>query len=145
MPSPSRKKILCASFGRFIKHPPGFVSPFGTPQEIIKKVDADLKNCHEAGFDVEHYEMNPEELEATLRGFEEKIQSQQHWDAILIGFGIRAMPMHTVLFERTMDVCRRVGSEVPWCFSDGPSGNLDAFRRLFPEMQGELRNDPVHE
>jgi len=130
---PSRKKILCAGLGRFVKHPPGFVSPFGTPQEIIKKVDADLKNCDEAGFDCYHYEMNPEDLEATLRGFEEKIQTQ-HWDAISIGFGIRGMPMHTVLFERTMDVCRRAASVVPWCFSDGPSGNLDAFRRAFPEL-----------
>jgi hypothetical protein len=129
---PRRKTILAAGLGRFLKHPPGFVSPFGTPEEIQRKVDDDLAKCRDAGFECVHFELNPEDLARSMDSFKRQLRGRD-WDAVLIGFGVRGTPAHTPLFEAAVNMCRVVVPNTPMMFSAGPDKCLEACCRIFPD------------
>ncbi|WP_330231064.1 hypothetical protein OHA40_00370 [Nocardia sp. NBC_00508] len=82
---------------------------------------------HDAGFDIVSclVEAEPDAAEATLRD----CAATKPFGIAMIGAGIRAMPEHTLLFERLVNVVNEISPGVKFCFNTSPETTIDALRR----------------
>lgn len=61
----------------------------------------------------------------------ESITSRK-WDAIIIGFGVRAMPEHTAFFEWLVNEIKEKAPQAKIGFNVDPQSTLDSAKRLVP-------------
>lgn len=58
-----------------------------------------------------------------------KALAEHTFDVILIGAGIRALPQHTLLFERIINVVHQNAPAAKLCFNTNPNDTLEAVQR----------------
>lgn len=112
-----------------------FQQKWGTEEEIVQNIRADLENTRKAGFVIVSYQLHADRLEEGLRGLEEQLK-QRRWDGVIIGAAVRLVPEFSAVFEAMINVCRKhVSADVPFMFNDGPMGHYDAVQRAFRDIE----------
>jgi len=66
------------------------------------------------------------DLGATAEGVVLKALAENTFDVILIGAGIRALPQHTLLFERIINAVHQHAPSAKLCFNTNPNDTVDA-------------------
>ena len=69
------------------------------------------------------------DLGATAEAVVVQALSQQTFDCILIGAGIRALPEHTSLFERIINAVHQYAPSAKLCFNTNPNDTVEAVLR----------------
>jgi|SRR5690242_90953 len=127
-------KILIAGLNVNSDIPSYFRELFGTPDQIQAAITADENRIRAAGVHVTSFQINDVDAEDGLQWIEDKLRSE-HFDGIMIGSGLRLVPPQTALFERVVDVCRRVKPEALFMFNSGPGTNWDTLQRNLDKLQ----------
>lgn len=104
--TPTKAKVLLTGLRVEADVPDYFRELYGTPSEIMAKIDADAQRIRDAGYDVTQYFMDDKDPHKGLDWLAEKLKSES-FNGILVGSGLRLIPPQTELFEKVMDVCRR--------------------------------------
>jgi hypothetical protein len=128
-------KILVAGLQVHASIAPYFRTLYGTPSEIAAKISADTARIKSAGYDVTVYYMNDDDPQTGLAWLTEKLQAEK-FDGVMVGSGLRLVPEQTELFEKVMNVVRRVSPESMLMFNDGPGGNYEALKRNEEVLRG---------
>jgi hypothetical protein len=87
------------------------------------------KRLMELGYEVQSCLVDPKE---TNEGIVSDILSKEKFDCIMIGFGIRGLPQHTVLFEKIINTIHQNApppSSTKICFNTNPSDTVEAVLR----------------
>lgn len=126
MTSAARRTVLVAGLGKYAK-----VS-YST-DEIIRRVEVDVKQASEMGFDCTTTYINPEDPPTALETVKQALQEQK-WDAFSIGYGIRGDLDHTGLFEQLVNASREISPQTKLLFSTAPDGIVEAIKRAYPEV-----------
>jgi hypothetical protein len=69
------------------------------------------------------------DLGATAEAVVVKALAEHTFDVILIGAGIRALPQHTLLFERIINVVHQRAPSAKLCFNTNPNDTVEAVLR----------------
>ena len=69
------------------------------------------------------------DLGATAERVVLKALAENTFDVILIGAGIRALPQHTLLFERIINAVHQHAPSAKLCFNTNPNGTAEAVQR----------------
>ena len=69
------------------------------------------------------------DLGATAEAMVLSMLSQDTFDCILIGAGIRALPQHTLLFETIINAVRQNAPTAKLCFNTNPADTVEAVQR----------------
>ncbi|MEO7912109.1 MAG: hypothetical protein ABIV47_20895 [Roseiflexaceae bacterium] len=69
------------------------------------------------------------DLGATAESVVLKALAANTFDVILIGTGIRALPQHTLLFERIINVVHEHAPAAKLCFNTNPNDTAEAVQR----------------
>ncbi|GII60850.1 hypothetical protein Skr01_09350 [Sphaerisporangium krabiense] len=69
---------------------------------------------------------DPDAAEKTVR---ECLESGPSFGVAMIGAGVRAIPEHTLLFERLINVLATAAPGIRFCFNTSPETTIDAIRR----------------
>ncbi|KAI8950860.1 hypothetical protein F4801DRAFT_578977 [Xylaria longipes] len=125
-----KKKILLTGIKTTAEIPPFFRDQFGTADEITAKLERDLARTQRNGFDCKPYQIDPNDAEVGLQGMEDELKSSVY-EGVMIGAGVRLVPEQTHLFEKMVDVCRRVAPNIPFMFNSGPDTHCQALERAF--------------
>ncbi|MEV5652556.1 hypothetical protein AB0L57_30265 [Nocardia sp. NPDC052254] len=67
----------------------------------------------------------PEEAETDIR----ELLAKQSFDLVMVGGAVRAVPEHTLLFERIVNLVAAAAPGIRFCFNTSPETTLDALRR----------------
>lgn len=136
MSSQSTKQLSIFITGLNVRSdvPVYFRELYGTPDQIQAAITADENRIRNAGVDVTSFQINSADVEAGLQWIENKLRSE-HFDGIMIGSGLRLIPVQTALFESVVDVCRRVKPEALFMFNSGPGTNWDTLQRNMEKLQ----------
>ena len=124
----SRKSILIVALGRNNPLP----AAFGDPKTIQAQVAASTAEAEQAGYDITNFAVDLQDLNGTLKTIRQKLNGQ-HWDGMLIGFGVRGDKNHTVLFESVVNASREVSPGTKLLFSPGPYDLMTTLERNFLE------------
>ncbi|KAK4552126.1 hypothetical protein LTR86_010662 [Recurvomyces mirabilis] len=137
---PQLKPILSAGFGRFASNNAFGQARFGpnAGDKALELLATSIAKAREAGFEILAEDMNPQDIEDSLRRFERRLMERE-WVAVNFGYGVRGVKENTVLFERLLGVLRLRRPGVRVMFSNGPDEVVEAVRRNFPESFGEGR------
>ena len=86
------------------------------------------KRLMELGYEVQSCLVDPKE---TNEGIVSDILSKEKFDCIMIGFGIRGLPQHTVLFEKIINTIHQKAppSSTKICFNTNPNDTVEAVLR----------------
>ncbi|KAH7094498.1 hypothetical protein FB567DRAFT_510345 [Paraphoma chrysanthemicola] len=123
-----KKKILMTGLDVNANIPEYFRTLYGTPAEIKANIDADEKRVTEAGYDVTVYFFDDQDPQKGLDWFEAKLK-EVHFDGIMIGVGLRLIPEQTALYEKVVNVARRLSPDSVFLFNEGPGMNYAAVQR----------------
>lgn len=69
------------------------------------------------------------DLGATAESVVLKTLAEKTFDVILIGAGIRALPQHTLVFERIMNAVHQYAPAAKLCFNTNPNDTVEAVQR----------------
>ncbi|EPS37328.1 hypothetical protein H072_8995 [Dactylellina haptotyla CBS 200.50] len=97
---------------------------------LAKALDQAVPDSVAAGFDTESYFFEPDEMDK----FQDKL-NEKHWDAVIIGMGLRGNPALTEHFERTVNVIREHDANIKLGFNSTPNDTAVAAKRLFPMVK----------
>jgi hypothetical protein len=86
------------------------------------------KRLMELGYEVQSCLVD---LGETAENIVSDILSKEKFDCIMIGFGIRGLPQHTVLFEKIINTIHQNAppSSTKICFNTNPSDTVEAVLR----------------
>lgn len=100
-------------------------------QQLVARIAAGNAAMAAAGFDAVSCltGTEPDEAEAELR----RHLAAETFGVAMIGAGIRAVPEHTLLFERIVDVLIEAAPGIRFCFNTSPETTIDAVRRVIAE------------
>ena len=59
-----------------------------------------------------------------------KTLASQHWDAVIIGFGMRSIPGLTIFFEQVVNAVHELAPQARFLFNTSIEDSLDAVKRL---------------
>ncbi|KAH8695704.1 hypothetical protein GQ44DRAFT_719454 [Phaeosphaeriaceae sp. PMI808] len=127
MPS-TGPKILLAGLRVDANIPEYFRTLYGTPDEIASKIKADSNRIQEAGYAVTTYYMDDRDPQTGLDWLAAKL-SEEKFNGIMIGSGLRLLPPQTAFFEKVMNVVSKLNLGGVLMFNDGPGGNFEAIMR----------------
>ena len=101
-----------------------------TEKDLRARVDAANDALRDTEFDITTYlaGTSPEATETELR----KLLAGQQFDLVMIGGAVRALPEHTLLFERIVNTVVEAAPGITFCFNTSPETTLDALRRVRP-------------
>jgi len=88
----------------------------GAAQEQLAAVRCAVQNCLV-------------DLGATAESVVLKTLAENMFDVILIGAGIRALPQHTLLFERIINAVHQHAPAAKLCFNTNPNDTAEAVQR----------------
>ena len=85
------------------------------------------KRLMELGYEVQSCLVD---LGETAESVVSDILSREKFDCIMIGFGIRGLPQHTVLFEKIINtIHQKAPPSAKICFNSNPSDTVEAVLR----------------
>ncbi|MBF6435106.1 hypothetical protein IU432_15495 [Nocardia cyriacigeorgica] len=95
--------------------------------ELTARVDAANAALRDTEFDVTPcmVQASPAQAESTVR----ELLAAQTFDLVMLGGAVRALPEHTLLFERLVNVLVEEAPGIRFCFNTSPETTLDALRR----------------
>ncbi|TDD20454.1 hypothetical protein [Nonomuraea diastatica] len=67
--------------------------------------------------------------DAAEKAVRERLSFDGPFDLAMIGAGLRALPEHTVLFERLINLLVTAEPGIRFCFNTSPETTIDAIRR----------------
>ncbi|EMC97182.1 hypothetical protein BAUCODRAFT_32921 [Baudoinia panamericana UAMH 10762] len=129
----TRKAILTATFGQYVKDDPAALARFGGEDKIKQMVAASVKQANDAGFDISNIALNPKDLQDSIERLAATLKDKQ-WDGFLIGFGIRGGKEHTPLFEAAVNTAQEVAPRTRMLFGNAPDDLYNTLQRNFPDV-----------
>ena len=126
----SRKSILTATFGPYVKQDPALIASYGGEENIKKMITFSIKQANELGFDVADIALNPQDQEGSVRQLEDKLRSQS-FDGLLIGWGLRGNKDYTPFFEAAVNTAKDVAPQTKLLFGNAPDDLVNTLRRTF--------------
>ncbi|TLF77606.1 hypothetical protein [Nocardia cyriacigeorgica] len=96
-------------------------------EHLTARVDAANAALHDTEFDVTTcmVQASPAQAEAEVRD----LLAHRSFDLVMVGGAVRALPEHTLLFERLVNVIAEAAPGIRFCFNTSPETTLDALRR----------------
>ncbi|CAM4055071.1 hypothetical protein NONI108955_06420 [Nocardia ninae] len=96
--------------------------------QLTARIGAANNALRDAEFDITPclVSASPDEAETEIR----KLLADQRFDLVMIGGAVRALPGHTLLFERVINVVVEAAPGIRFCFNTSPETTLDALRRV---------------
>lgn len=83
-----------------------------------------------AGYTYAPYYISPGD-DAGKQGLVAQLKANDY-DAVIIGFGVRGQPAHTVFFEDLVNTVKDTAPRAKLLFNSSVSSTIDAVRRAFP-------------
>jgi uncharacterized protein (TIGR03067 family) len=84
------------------------------------------------------------DLGATAEAVVRKELSENTFDCILIGAGLRVLPEHTVLFEKVINLIHQNAPAAKLCFNTHPSNTLNAVQRCAPIAARDAQEEAIN-
>ena len=96
-------------------------------EQLTARVTAANAALRNAEFDVTTclVDSSPDRAEAEIR----ELLANRSFDLVMVGGAVRAVPEHTLLFERIVNVVVDTAPRIRFCFNTSPETSLDALRR----------------
>ncbi|MET8654496.1 MULTISPECIES: hypothetical protein [Nocardia] len=96
-------------------------------EQLTARVAAANAALRNAEFDVTTclVDSSPDRAEAEIR----ELLANRSFDLVMVGGAVRAVPEHTLLFERIVNVVVDTAPRIRFCFNTSPETSLDALRR----------------
>lgn len=130
--SSTGKNILLAGLGKYAATDPSALSIFGTAETIHQQLAIQMSTLSAQGITCHSMDLNPQDPADSLGRVEEVLRSQ-HFDGIVIGFGLRGNKDNTALFEKVVNLGIEVcGSGVRFGFSTSPTAVAETVERVIP-------------
>ncbi|WP_040829682.1 hypothetical protein [Nocardia jiangxiensis] len=101
---------------------------------LLARIDAVDGSLRDAGFEATSCRVSasPDEAEAEVR----QLLAEQSFDVAMIGAAVRAIPEHTLLFERIVNTLIQANPRIRLCFNTSPETTVDALRRGTTRLAG---------
>jgi hypothetical protein len=97
-----------------------------TAEKVLAGVNAAEEGLKALGYDARHCHIDfGQTAEAVVTAELQK----NHYDCILIGAGVRAVPSNLILFEKLINIIHEHAPGSKICFNTNPSDTLDALQR----------------
>ena len=95
--------------------------------QLTARVDSANAALQNTEFDITSCTVRaaPEEAEHAIRD----LLANQSFDLVMVGGAVRAIPQHTLLFERIVNLIADASPGIRFCFNTSPETTLDALRR----------------
>ncbi|MBF6245455.1 MULTISPECIES: hypothetical protein [Nocardia] len=96
-------------------------------EQLTARVDAANAALRDTEFDITPclVSASPEEAENDIRA----VLATRSFDLVMVGGAVRAIPEHTLLFERVVNLLAEAAPGIRFCFNTSPETTLDALRR----------------
>ncbi|MBF4997159.1 hypothetical protein IRT45_08325 [Nocardia sp. BSTN01] len=96
-------------------------------EQLTARVDAANAALRDTEFDITPclVSASPDEAENDLRA----VLADRSFDLVMVGGAVRAVPEHTLLFERVVNLVAAAAPGIRFCFNTSPETTLDALRR----------------
>lgn len=96
--------------------------------QLTARIGAANDALRDTEFDITPYliSASPDEAETEIR----TLLANQRFDFVMIGGAVRALPGHTLLFERIINAVVEAAPGIRFCFNTSPETTLDALRRV---------------
>lgn len=104
------------------------VDPNITPEIIKQGVEKSKQAITAAGYFVQDFYVGPND---SLDGLKKELESRS-WDGVMIGFGVRGNPKHTVFFEALVNLAKDSAPSAKLLFNSSPQTTMDALQRQLP-------------
>ena len=95
-------------------------------EKVMGVLNADKAKLSALGYDVQHCLVD---LGATATAVVSKTLSENTFDCILIGAGIRTLPEQFSLFENLINLVHQSAPSAKLCFNTNPSDTAEAIQR----------------
>jgi len=95
-------------------------------EKVLTALKADQANLNALGYDVQLCLID---LGRTAEAVVLQKLSQNTFDCILIGAGVRTVPAHLLLFEKLINVVHQNAPTAKLCFNTKPSDTAEAVQR----------------
>jgi hypothetical protein len=103
----------------------------GLDKEKLRKANDDnVRALRDAGYDVDNCLIDFGDAGAT-KAVEHL--SAKHYDAVLIGAGVRLVASNSLLFEQILNAAHRLHPSCRFVFNRGPESTPDDIRRWYPD------------
>ena len=110
--------------------PAEIVTEGGAIDELRERLVSQVRQAHDAGYDLEMKQFRPEDLETTAPEWVKERLGSQHWDGLIVGFGVRGIPACTEFFEEVINAARTITPGTKLGFNTKPDDVLEAVKRL---------------
>ncbi|WP_062997249.1 hypothetical protein [Nocardia mikamii] len=96
-------------------------------EQLTARVDAANAALRDTEFDITPclVSASPDEAENDIRA----VLANRSFDLVMVGGAVRAVPEHTLLFERVVNLVAEAAPGIRFCFNTSPETTLDALRR----------------
>ncbi|NKY43395.1 hypothetical protein [Nocardia cerradoensis] len=96
-------------------------------EQLTARVEAANAALRDTEFDITPclVSASPDEAENDLRA----VLANRSFDLVMVGGAVRAVPEHTLLFERVVNLVAAAAPGIRFCFNTSPETTLDALRR----------------
>ncbi|MGW5517988.1 hypothetical protein [Nocardia africana] len=96
-------------------------------EQLTARVEAANSALQDTEFDITPCLVSaaPDEAENDLRA----VLASRSFDLVMVGGAVRAVPEHTLLFERVVNLVAEAAPGIRFCFNTSPETTLDALRR----------------
>jgi hypothetical protein len=96
-------------------------------EQLTARVDAANAALRDTEFDITPclVSASPDEAENDIRA----VLATRSFDLVMVGGAVRAIPEHTLLFERVVNILAEAAPGIRFCFNTSPETTLDALRR----------------
>jgi hypothetical protein len=96
-------------------------------EQLTTRVDAANAALRDTEFDITPclVSASPDEAENDIRA----VLATRSFDLVMVGGAVRAIPDHTLLFERVVNLLAEAAPGIRFCFNTSPETTLDALRR----------------
>ncbi|WP_036507958.1 hypothetical protein, partial [Nocardia aobensis] len=96
-------------------------------EQLTARVDAANAALRDTEFDITPclVSASPDEAENEIRA----ALANRSFDLVMVGGAVRAVPEHTLLFERVVNLVAEAAPGIRFCFNTSPETTLDALRR----------------
>ncbi|MCJ1325031.1 hypothetical protein MMC10_001693 [Thelotrema lepadinum] len=102
-----------------------------TAEVLREKIQASLKKCQDAGYEVNPKQFPSNSLSTTALPECKELLGSKKWDGVIIGFGIRGVPECTEFFEKLVNAAREIVPGAPFGFNTRPDDLYECLLRNF--------------
>ena len=97
-----------------------------TPEKLTAALEGDRNKLNDLGYDANLLFMDDAE---TAFDVVREALTQQHYDCVLIGAGVRTVDEHFIVFERLVNAVHESAPNAKICFNTNPNDTAEAVQR----------------